>query len=80
MFQPSQPHKNARNVTKLPPTLEPAIHKLAHIRRESKAQKIQVIKIASGMPQSNHIARAPAPILQRLNRVFHSPRSEILEK
>ena len=58
MFQASQPHKNARNVTELSPTLESAIHKLAHVGRESKAQKIQIIKLAPGMPQTNHIARA----------------------
>ena len=80
MFQPSQPHKNARNVTELSPTLEPAIHKLAHIRGKSKTQKIQVVKLAPGMPQANHIARTPAPILQRLNRVLHSARREIFQK
>ena len=80
MFQAGQPHKNARNITELSPTLESAIHKLAHIGRESKTQKIQIIKLAPGMPQTNHIARAPASILECLNRVLLPACREVLQE
>ena len=80
MLEAGKTSENAEDIAELAKALETAIHGLADVRREAKAQQIDEVKFAVRMPETNDIHGAPGLSCKSVDRVLGAARREVFQK